>query len=107
MKDNLIKLYFYVTAGQAVVDKFRYLIMGIFAVYVMLKLTNPMYLALMFVVSIPVLFITGWYYTHKVASVSDMLSTKYGTHYQIKQYELIEEQVILLKQIRDKFNERV
>ena len=102
MKETLIKIYFYVTSGQAVVDRFRYLIMGIFAVYVMLKLTNPMYLVVTFIISVPVLFILGWYEVHKISKVRERLSTQYGTHYTLKSFELQEESVKLLKEIKDK-----
>lgn len=102
VKENLIKLYFYVTSGQSVVDRFRYLIMGIFALYVMLKLTNPLYLILMLIVSIPVLLGVGWYDVHKISKIRERLSIQFGTHYGIKQFELQEETVEILKEILKK-----
>lgn len=102
MKENLIKLYFYVTSGQSVIDQFRYLIMGIFALYVMLHLNNYLYLGLMFLLSIPVLFLLGWVNIHYISKVRDRLSTKYGTHYGIKQFELQEKTVDLLEEINKK-----
>ncbi len=102
MKEAFIKLYFYVTSGQAFVDRFRYLIMGVFALYVMLKLTNPMYLVVMFIMAIPALFILGWYEIHKISKVREKLSVQYGTHYTLKSFELQEESVKLLQEIKDK-----
>lgn len=102
MKETLIKLYFYVTSGQAVVDQFRYLIMGVFALYVMLKLTNPLFLVLMLIIAMPVLFLLGWCNVHYISKVRERLSVQYGTHYQLKQFEMMEEQVKLLKEILGK-----
>lgn len=102
MKESLIKLYFYVTSGQLVVDRFRYLIMGVFALYVMLKLSNPLYIVVMLVLAIPVLFVLGWYEIHKISKVRERLSTQYGTHYTLKSFELQEESVKLLQDIKDK-----
>ena len=106
MKENLIKIYFYVTSGQAVVDQFRYLIMGIFALYVMLKLSSYIYLLLMFLLALPVLFVLGWLNVHYISKVKERLSMKHGTHYGIKQYELQEETVKLLKELVDNVNRK-
>lgn len=102
MKEAFIKLYFYVTSGQAFVDRFRYLIMGVFALYVMLKLASPVYLVIMFLMAIPLLFVLGWYEIHKISKVRERLSVQHGTHYTLKSFELQEESVKLLKEIRDK-----
>jgi len=58
----------------------------------------------MFLVSIPILIAVGYYNIHKVAKVSEQLSVKHGTHYGIKQFELMEEQVRLLKEIKEKLS---
>lgn len=100
MKENLIKIYFYVTSGQSVIDQFRYLIMGIFTLYIMLKLTSYVYLVVMFTVAMPALFILGWVNVHFISKVREKLSTQHGTHYAIKQFELQEETVKLLKDIK-------
>ena len=104
MKELLIKTYFYVHSGQSVVDSFRYLIIGVFALYVTLKLVNPVFLVLMFIFSIPILFVIGWFNVHKISKVSERLSIEHGTHYGMKQFELIEKQTKLLEEIKDKLN---
>ncbi len=101
MKENLIKLYFYITSGQTVVDQFRYLIMGIFTLYIMLKLTNYGYLIVMFVLSAPILFLLGYINIHYISKVKERLSIQHGTHYGLKQFELIEKQTTLLQDISD------
>lgn len=102
MKENLIKVYFYITSGQSVVDQFRYLIMGVFTLYIMLKLTSYTYLILMFVIAMPILFLLGWLNIHFISKVRERLSMKYGTYYSIKQYELQEKTVELLEKLVNK-----
>lgn len=97
----LIRLYFYLNNGVSILNNFRNLFLAIFAVYFALKLTSPILLLLMFVAAIPVLVAAGYYSVHHISKVSDQLATKYGTHYGIKQFELIEKQTELLQAISD------
>lgn len=101
MKENLIRLYFYVTSGQAVIDKFKYLIMGIFAVYALFKFTNPLYMIVMFLIAVPILFVLGWLHIHYISKLSEQLSIKYGTFYSIRTFEITEETLAVLKEIRE------
>jgi hypothetical protein len=101
-KDLLIKLYFYCNSGITIINDFRNLGLGVFALYFALKIEHPLMLVGMFIVSVPILFVMGYYNVHKISSVRERLSTKYGTHFTIRQFELIEEQVRLLKEINAK-----
>jgi len=102
MKDILVKSYFYLNQGVGVLNQFRNLFLAIFGVYLTLKLTSPILIVVMFIVSVPILIVVGYYNIHKIAKTSEQLSIKYGTHYGIKQFELMEEQVRLLKEILEK-----
>ena len=102
MKEILIKIYFYINSGVLIVNDFRNLGLGIFALYVVLKFTNPMYLLLMTAISAPILFLMGYFNVHFISPVRERLNTKHGTHYQIKQFELIQKQTELLEEIRNK-----
>jgi len=106
MRDKVIKLYFYVNNGNGILNNFRNLFLGVFALYFALKLTSPVLLVLMFVVAIPVLFISGYFNVHYISKKSEELSIKHGTHYTIKQFELIEEQTKLLRQINKKLSRK-
>lgn len=102
-KENLfIQVYFYVNSGVLIVNDFRNIGLGIFALYFALKLANPLYLVLMSLVSLPILAVMGYYNVHKISKVRERLSVKHGTHYGIKQFELTQEQVKLLKEINKK-----
>lgn len=97
--NHLIRYYFYVQRGLALFNEFRYLFMVIFGIYVALKMDNPVWLAIMFVVSMPVLIFAGWLSVHRISKVIDWLSVKFSTHWQMYSYSLQEEQNRLIKKI--------
>ena len=97
-------MYFYLNSGVSILNNFRNLGLGIFALYFSLKLTNPMWLLGMVLIAVPVLIVVGYYNVHKILKVSEQLSVKHGTHYSIKQFELIEKQVELLEKINKKLS---
>lgn len=102
-KENfIIRMFYYLHNGVNILNEFRNLFLGVFALYFTLKLTNPMWLVVMFFVSIPLLIILGRYNVHKMAKVNEYLTTKFSTHYALKQFELIEKQVKILKEINKK-----
>ena len=100
----LIRMYFYLNSGLTIINNFRNLIMGIFALYFLLKLTNPIWLVVMLLASLPVLVVVGYYNVHRMAKINEWLSMKFSTHYGIKQFTYVEEQVQLLKDIKNKLN---
>lgn len=97
MKETLIKIYFYVTSGQAVVDRFRYTYFIILSLYVVLKFTNYFYILLLLIVALPILFFFGWYDVHKISKVRERLSIEHGTHYAFEQFNIIKEIRDILK----------
>ena len=106
MKETLIKIYFYLNNGVGILNNFRNLFLGVFALYFTLKLTSPILLVAMFIIAIPILVVCGYYNVHHIAKLSEQLSTKFGTHYGIKQFELIEEQTKLLRKIEKLLKEK-
>lgn len=89
--NKLIRFYFYSQRGLSLLNECRYLIMGVFALYYTLKLSNPLLLIVMFWLSVPVLIVLGWVQVHKVGKVVDWLSIQYSTHWGRYQYTLLEE----------------
>ena len=99
-RNFLIRTYFYLTNGLALVNDFRNLGLGIFALYFALKLTNPWLMVLMFTVSIAILIPTGHFMVHKVSKVKEWLATKFGSHYAIQNFDYVKAQYELLVSIK-------
>lgn len=100
--NKVIKAYFYLTSGVGILNEFRNLFLGVFALYFTLKLENPIWLGVMFLVCVPVLAVIGYINVHKISPVRDWLSTKFGTHYGIKQFDYTKRQTELLEEIKEK-----
>lgn len=97
--NRVIRYYFYVQRGLALLNEFRYLIMAIMAAYALLKLDNPLIMLMMFFVSLPILVFLGWLFTHKMAKVMDFLNIRYSTHYGKLNMEYQERQTEALEKL--------
>lgn len=99
--NRLVRSWYYLMEGLNLVNQFKYVVLGIFGLYVALKFTNYIYLVLLFVTTLPLLVIAGWVYVNKMArnlSLTSMLKSSYFGRYNI---DLAEETVSLLTEIRD------
>lgn len=97
-----VRYYFYCNRGLTLLNEFRYLLMGILAVYALLKLDNPWTMLVMFVVAVPILCVLGWVFTHKMARVMDFLNINFSTHFSKYSIEMQERQVKALESIEEK-----
>lgn len=99
-KENwFIRMWFYCRNGAVLTKDFQVLGLIVLGLYAVLKLTNPLWLILMIIVIMPTFTLIGHYQVHKISKVSEWLSIRFATHFAIKQYNLNEEQVKLLKKI--------
>ncbi len=85
-ENRLIRYYYYLNTGLGILNQFRNLLLGIFGLYVILKLTNPLYLILFFLLSVPVLTLTGYYNVHRMNKVMEWIGLRFSSHYAIRQY---------------------
>lgn len=97
-ENALIRYYTYMLRGLGMANEFKYVIVGIFAAYFTLKLTNPVWLVAMFVVACPVLVLLGRWQLLRVSRVSEWVGSQFGSvlgynqyNLQVRQYELLEE----------------
>ncbi len=97
----LYRCYFYTMSGLHVVNEFRNVFLGIFAIYITLKLTNPIWIPVMAFPSIFILIFLGRFQVHKLSKMGEWLSMRFATHYGIKNYGFSQQQVELLEEIRD------
>lgn len=101
-ENRLIRYYFYINQGLSMLNNFRNLFLVIFAAYFTLKLDNYFLLVAMFIPSLIVLAIIGYYATHRMNKITEWLNLRFSTTYGIQQFNLQHEQNELLKEIRDK-----
>lgn len=97
LRNRVVRYYFYVQRGLALLNEFRYLIMAILAVYALLDMKSPWLMMVMFVVAVPILLVLGWMYTYKMAKTMDFLNVKFSTHYSKYNIELQERQTEALE----------
>lgn len=103
-KNKSIRMFYYSQKGLALVNEFRYLFIAIFGAYYALRLSNPIWLVIMACLSVPILIIIGWASVHHVSKVVDFLSIRFGTHYSLYQYELLENQLKELTEINERLS---
>lgn len=99
-KNWVVRQYFYVQRGLALLNEFRYLFMGILAAYYTLKMDNPAIIVIMFILAVPALCFVGWVSVHYVAKVLDFLNIEYATTWGRYTYDLAEKQIQLLEDIK-------
>ncbi len=100
-QNKLIRFYFYTERGLDILNIFRNLFLGILAIFVALKLTNVFWIAAMIVPSIMILVVVGYYNVHKLSKMKEWLGMRFSTHYGLRAFNYQEDQVKVLKEIRD------
>ncbi len=105
--NRAMRYWFYLNRGVDVLNTFRNLLLGIFAAYFALKLENPWWLVAMFVPSTIALLVFGYMQTHYISKVTEWLGMRFGSHYGLRNYNLQEENVRLLTEIRDALKNRI
>lgn len=96
-----IRAYFYCSNGLGILNEFRNLFLGIFAIYIALKWDNIMLAVGLFLISMVILTFMGYYTVHKVSKVREWLGMRFSTHFGIKSYNYTEDSNKLLKEIKD------
>lgn len=105
LKRETVKYYFYLQQGLAFFNEFRYLIMGILSIYVILKIKNPLLIPLMFIIAVPVLIFFGWVSINHVKKIIDYFNVIKATTYGKYGVDLQEEQLKVLRKIEKELNE--
>lgn len=101
MENRAIRYYYYLNSGLNVLNQFRNLFLGIIAIYLALKLDNYWLLIGMFVPSVVLLTVAGWYNVHRLSKVTEWLGIRFSTHFGKKQFDNIQRQTELLEEIKE------
>lgn len=102
--NKIIRYYFYIQKGLALLNEFRYLIMAVMAIYALLKLDNPWLMPIMFLGSIPVLLVLGYISVHYMSTVMDYLGIQFGTHFGRRSVELQEETLAAIQKLNERLS---
>ena len=103
-KNRAIRYYFYLSNGLTILNEFRNLFLGIFALYFALKLDNILWLVVMFIPCILILTATGYYNVHHISKIKEWLNLKFGTHYGIQTFDYTIGTYELLQEINKKLD---
>ena len=104
-RNFIVRIYWYLDRGLDLLNQFKYLVGGIIALAVILKVEDSIeWMVTIFVIAVPLLILTGYLYVRYGARVLEYLNLKQATHFgqynlklQERQIELSEE---LLREIK-------
>lgn len=106
IKNKSVKMYFYTQRGLGLFNEFRYVFMVIFGIYMMLKMSNPWIMLIMFLVTVPILIIAGWFQVHHMAKVMNFLDVEFASYWTRYGYELQEQNLDTLNKIKESLSNR-
>ena len=99
--NRLVRMYYYAQRGLALLNDFKYLFAAILGVYITLKFTNPIWMGVMAIVSLPPLIFIGRWQLRKVARVSEWVGTHFGSVLGYNRYNIEVRMVNLMEDIKE------
>ena len=103
-ENRIIRLWVYALRGLQMLNEFKYLIAGLIALFVILKIANPVWIGIGVIVSIPPLIILGRWQLKKAAKVDQWVSTEYGSVLKYNDYNIKVDTLKILKEISEKLD---
>ena len=97
----IIRYYYYLSTGLNELNGFKNLFLGILTIYITFKLTSYWWGVGIFVASIVILTVVGYYIIHRVGKVRDWLGLRFSSYFGRQQVNYTEEQFKVLAEIRD------
>jgi hypothetical protein len=102
-KENwFIRAIFYIGQGNLQLKNYRDVGLGIVALFIYLKtsqyISNPLWLVVLILLALPIMFLYGWYFTHRMARIMEWLAIKFSTVFQKKNFENVDKQVKLAEE---------
>lgn len=103
-ENMLVRFYIYAQMGLNAVNNLKYLVAAIIALYVVLKLTNPMWMVAIGLVSIPCLIVLGRWQLYRVNKINEYVTQTKGTVLGYNSYNMQVRTIELLESIDKKLN---
>ncbi len=97
-----LRIFFYLRSGLSILNEFKNLIMFVFGIYFTLKLDAWWWLLIMFMISLPILSIVGYLFVMRWNKLLEYFSVKDGTFYSVRNFQIQEEILTTLKELKDK-----
>ena len=101
-KNKLARVYFYIREGKALFDEFRYVVIGISAVVLALKITGSaifLWFAILFLIAMPILMVVGYIWVKHFKKSLDWFGVEHATHFTKYEITLLEN---ILKELQKK-----
>ena len=104
VKNQAIRVYYYLKEGLDLFNDFKYLVAGILAVFYLLNLEGYQYMLLMGLISLPFLIVIGYLWTHKAKKTIEYFNLKFTTYFSQYNMRVQERQLELLEEISEKLS---
>jgi len=101
MKNQLIRIYYYLKKGLDLLNDFKYLGAGIFAIFYLLRLEGYWNMIIMFLIAMPILITIGYIWTHKAEKTIEYFNLKFTTHFGQYGLRVQERQLAILKEMNE------
>ena len=100
-KNAIVKIYFYIERGLAMVNEFKYVIAGILALYFALELDNIILIPIIFLIVVPVLWLIGYIWITYAVKSMEWINIEYATFWTRYNYALQEKQLENLESLTE------
>lgn len=87
-QNRIIRLWVYLKRGLDQVNEFKYVAAAIISLYVILKITNPLWMVIVALACIPPLILIGRWQIKKVGKIEEWIGTEHGTVLRYNNYNL-------------------
>lgn len=104
LHNKAIRYYYYLENGLSVLEQFKTLFLSIFGLYIVLKLTNPAWIAVILLPSLVALAVAGRYNVHKLSKMKEWLGMRFSTHYGIRNFNYNKGTYEMLREINGKLD---
>ncbi len=96
-----IRYYYYLSTGLNELNGFKNLFLGILTIYITFKLTSYWWGVGIFVASIVILTVVGYYIIHKVGKVRDWLGIRFSSYFGRQSIDYTQETFKILQEINN------
>ena len=103
--NKIVRLYWYLEQGLDILNKFRYLILFIMGLAVLLRVEQDLsWMLLVFVIAVPILTLAGYAWVKYGVRAIEYLNLKYATHFAQYNMKIQEDQLVTMKKLAEELD---